>query len=191
MFCPSTTKHQSKPCFISSSLIVTKSVVSNHSLYPSYSLWPEKDDINPKVNVPGRGAEEWVGVWVTHLGGFYASIAVKLNSPFFLISLTHLSLVHLSFCYFPYFYCRPTSPLKSCPAVPYTSALLKQPQPQPQLLAASRLTLVYLISSCRAHVHSHQESFNVTWCIAMAINSTVTGAAMGVKTGDNVWTLPL
>lgn len=49
------------------------------------SLWPEKDDINPKVNVPGRAAE--VGVWVTHLQGFYASIAVKLNTPFSLISL--------------------------------------------------------------------------------------------------------
>lgn len=39
-----------------------------------------------------------------------------------------------------------------------------------QLLAASRLTLVYLASSYRVHVYSHQESFKVVWSIAMAIN---------------------
>lgn len=39
-----------------------------------------------------------------------------------------------------------------------------------QLLAAGRLTLVYLASSYRVHMYSHQESFKVVWSIAMAIN---------------------
>lgn len=150
--------------------------LSSHSipLPPSYSLWPEKDDINPKVNVPGRGAEEWVGVWVTHLQGFDASIAVKLNSLFSRISLSGPSIILLF------------SPLllqtySSFEVLPCHALYLCFTGAGCQVLAANFLTRGYLASFSRAHAHSHQKSFKVTWCIAMAINSTAVGEALGAK----------
>ena len=49
-------RYDPKPRFIRPFLIALK--VSHHS----YILWPEKDDINPLVNVTLREAEERVGV---------------------------------------------------------------------------------------------------------------------------------
>lgn len=120
MFCPSIHQHQSKPCFLSSSSLVTKYLIIPQCslLHHSYSLWPEKDDINPKVNVPGRGAEKHK----THLRGILCIYSCKTQSA----SLSHLSLVHLSFCCFTFFYSRHTFLLKSCPAMVYTSVLWKQ-----------------------------------------------------------------
>lgn len=72
---------------------------SKHSLHPSFSLCPEKDGINPKGKGPGRGAEESVGVRVTHFTGILCIYSCKTHSAFCLVSLSSFCLVHLSFCW--------------------------------------------------------------------------------------------
>lgn len=162
---------KSKTCFISSSLLVTKSLVTMF-LHHLYSLWPERDDINPKVNVPGRGAEEWVGVWVTHLDRFYAS--VKLNAPVSLISLCSI----YQSASFTFFYCSHTFPLKSCPAMVSIPLFYWS-----RLPAASQFTPFYLASSStyiRNHLRLMCRHGNKLYCYWTGHRS---------KTGENVWTL--
>lgn len=90
---------------------------------------------------------EWVGVWVTHLWGFYASIAVKLNM--------HFSLISLWFIYhsavFPSF----TVDTLSLWSPSLHGAYACFIKAGCQLLAASRLTSLYLAPSCKIHIRNH------------------------------------
>lgn len=134
-----------------------------------------------KFNVAGRGAEEWVGVWLTHL--LRISCISSCKTQYALLS--HLSVVRLSFWCFSSIFTvdslslwSPAPPEQSIPMFYWSGAASCRHRagwPRPTSF-----------SSRTAHARSHQESLKVTWFIGAAINSSVTGVKK--KAGENVRT---
>lgn len=138
-----------------------------------------EDGTNPKLNVPGRKAE--VGVWVTHLQILYSYLQTLVALLSLFSSLSGISII-LLFSPFTAIFLWSLALYSYHGLPPFIVAGC-------QLLEASRLTPVYLASSYRAHVHSHQESFKVAFGIVIAINCCC--KVQGSKTGNNKWTLRL
>lgn len=123
--------------------------------------------------------QKWAYEWHTYR--FYTAIC-KLSLPFSLFSsLSGISII-LLFSLFTAIFLWSLALYSYHGLSPFIVAGC-------QLLEASRLTPVYLASSYRAHVHSHQESFKVAFSIVIAINCCC--KVQGSKTGNNKWTLRL